>query len=363
MRLAGSMLRAGQSGPRPGAARGRARLPALSYHRAAGAALRRRRLARAWKPGLSDAAHPSPPGACRRWRCRRLLENAVEQNQLRRRHASAHAESRSPAGGDWVTCHAAAALDAALHAGVGLSQSRRALPPAHRQRPRGRAHGRGRFDGARAAGTPHEYLHRRGRSPRAPTPPPRASPASRRRPSWSAAPGRCATPRPGWRAIRRPTCCCWTSSSPTACRSSSSASGLLACPVIFTTAYDEYVLDAFQARAVDYLLKPVDEAAPRGRVRQVMPSCRRHFTGESRASSMRCRPSRARRFRQRILGRQGRGVSTMRSASTAWPTSSGRQDHARRRPDGTRYVLDMPLAELEPELDPARFFRANRQLL
>ena len=33
----------------------------------------------------------------------------------------------------------------------------------------------------------------------------------------------------------------------------------LSCPVIFTTAYDEYALRAFKVNGIDYLLKPVDE--------------------------------------------------------------------------------------------------------
>jgi DNA-binding LytR/AlgR family response regulator len=34
----------------------------------------------------------------------------------------------------------------------------------------------------------------------------------------------------------------------------------LSCPVIFTTAYDEYAIRAFKVNGIDYLLKPIDEA-------------------------------------------------------------------------------------------------------
>ena len=138
------------------------------------------------------------------------------------------------------------------------------------------------------------------------------------------------------------------------------ASGLLACPVIFTTAYDEYVLHAFQARAVDYLLKPVDEsrlAAAFAKHAQL----RRHFTGEI-AGLIDAMQAPRPRFRQRILGRQGAQHHAIGIDRVAYFVCVDKITHAVAL-DGTRYVLDMPLAELEPELEPARFFRANRQLL
>ena len=33
----------------------------------------------------------------------------------------------------------------------------------------------------------------------------------------------------------------------------------ISCPVVFTTAYDEYALRAFKLNSIDYLLKPIDE--------------------------------------------------------------------------------------------------------
>ncbi|MBK6347021.1 MAG: hypothetical protein IPF68_13995 [Bacteroidales bacterium] len=37
----------------------------------------------------------------------------------------------------------------------------------------------------------------------------------------------------------------------------------VACPVIFTTAYDKYAIDAFKVNSIDYLLKPVEKGCGR----------------------------------------------------------------------------------------------------
>ena len=130
--------------------------------------------------------------------------------------------------------------------------------------------------------------------------------------------------------------------------------------VIFTTAYDEYVLHAFQARAVDYLLKPVDEARLAAAFAK-HAQLRRHFAGEIAGLIDALQAPRP-RWRQRILGRQGAQHHAIGIDRVAYFVSVDKITHAVAL-DGARYVLDMPLAELEPELDPARFFRANRQLL
>lgn len=56
----------------------------------------------------------------------------------------------------------------------------------------------------------------------------------------------------------------------------------LGSPVIFTTAFDQFVLDAFQAQAIDYLLNPIDEQ----RLAQAFAKygrMQRHFTAGAAA--------------------------------------------------------------------------------
>jgi DNA-binding LytR/AlgR family response regulator len=135
------------------------------------------------------------------------------------------------------------------------------------------------------------------------------------------------------------------------------------CPVIFTTAYDRFALDAFQALAVDYLLKPIGEAAM-ARAMARAQRLRAGFGVEVAGWLAAQGPlPHAPAYRQRLLGRQRGGpVRVLPVAELAYLVSVDKLAHAVTT-DGERHLLDGTLAEIEQTLDPARFFRANRQVL
>ena len=134
----------------------------------------------------------------------------------------------------------------------------------------------------------------------------------------------------------------------------------LAVPVIFTTAYDRFALDAFRALAVDYLLKPVADDALAAALAKVA-RMRQHF-GADVAALLRQMPAPAPRWRERLLGRLGGQFHSLDVADVAGFVSVDKLTFAVLS-DGRRYQVETPLAELEGELDPAQFFRANRQVL
>jgi DNA-binding LytR/AlgR family response regulator len=136
--------------------------------------------------------------------------------------------------------------------------------------------------------------------------------------------------------------------------------GTVTCPAIFATAYDEFVLEAFKANAIDYVLKPVgDEALARA-----FAGYRRlksHFAADVArlAADVAAAPART---RQRILARSGAGFLSLRLEDVAWFVSVDKTTWAVAR-DGQRHAVDASLAELEVQLDPQRFFRINRQVI
>ena len=136
------------------------------------------------------------------------------------------------------------------------------------------------------------------------------------------------------------------------------------CPVVFTTAYDRFALQAFQALAVDYLLKPLSDRA----LAQAFAKAQRLRAGFAadvdRWLATTAPPAAAPApWRQRLLGRKGGGaVHVLPAAQVAYLVSVDKLAYAVTA-DGSRYLLDGTLADLAGELDPARFFRASRQVL
>lgn len=137
--------------------------------------------------------------------------------------------------------------------------------------------------------------------------------------------------------------------------------GSVACPTIFATAYDEFVLEAFRANAIDYVLKPVSDEAL-ARAFAGYRRLKRHFGADLArvAADLAAAPSRA--PRQRILGKTGAGFVSLRLEEIAWFVSVDKATWAVAS-DGRRHLVEPTLAELEAELEPRRFFRINRQVI
>ena len=134
----------------------------------------------------------------------------------------------------------------------------------------------------------------------------------------------------------------------------------LSVPVIFTTAYDRFAIDAFRALAVDYLLKPIADA-PLAAALAKVARLRQHFGADVATMLRRSGPPRA-RWRQRLLGKLGSQFHSLAVADVAGFVSVDKLTFAVLA-DGRRYQVETALAELEDELDPTQFFRANRQVL
>lgn len=133
----------------------------------------------------------------------------------------------------------------------------------------------------------------------------------------------------------------------------------LSCPVIVVTAYDEYVLEALALNCIDYLLKPIRQE----RLAQALDKyarLRRHFAGDL-AGLLRdlTRPARP---RQRVLARKGPDFVALPAAELAYFFTEHKLVFARDR-RGVQFLVDKPLADLEAELDPLRFYRLNRKYL
>lgn len=130
-------------------------------------------------------------------------------------------------------------------------------------------------------------------------------------------------------------------------------------PVIFTTAYDEYALRAFEVHAVDYLLKPFDEARfaeALGRARARIQA-KEALPVEDLVAAARPRSGPA----ERVLIRDGSQVHVIPVERIDYVEAQ--DDYVCFKADGRDYLKDQTMAAVEASLDPARFVRIHRSYL
>jgi DNA-binding LytR/AlgR family response regulator len=131
-----------------------------------------------------------------------------------------------------------------------------------------------------------------------------------------------------------------------------------ACPVIFTTAYDQYVVEALERNAIDYLLKPIEGARlarALNKYARLGQHCGAKLAGLSRELRGGSGPA------ARILARSGASFVVVPMGRVAWFTTEHKLTILTTR-EAARYVLDEPLGDVAARLG-AEVFRLNRQYL
>ncbi len=130
--------------------------------------------------------------------------------------------------------------------------------------------------------------------------------------------------------------------------------------VVFTTAYDQYALRAFEVHAVDYLLKPFSaerfgQALARARARL---AAREPLPVEALLAETRPKPGTP---AERVLIRDGAQVHVL--AVDTIDYVEAQDDYVCFKADGKPYLKDQTLAAVEASLDPTRFVRIHRSYL
>jgi len=131
------------------------------------------------------------------------------------------------------------------------------------------------------------------------------------------------------------------------------------CPIIFTTAYDEYAVRAFKVNSVDYLLKPVEqeELEQSFKMAQERQQKDQTISIESLLSHLN-----KKEYRSRFLLPFRDGYKTVLVHEIEYLYSEQKMTRARLS-NGHDEVLSQTLEELEQQLDPKLFFRINRQFI
>jgi len=140
----------------------------------------------------------------------------------------------------------------------------------------------------------------------------------------------------------------------------------LSCPVVFTTAYDEYAVRAFKVNGVDYLLKPIDD----DELKKAIDKCRSIVESKTQFPSdikqlvqKLAEPENAQslykekfivNFRHQWLPINTKDIAVFMKENI----------HYIHTFSGEKHILDFTtLEEIEELLDPRKFYRANRQFI
>jgi DNA-binding LytR/AlgR family response regulator len=127
-------------------------------------------------------------------------------------------------------------------------------------------------------------------------------------------------------------------------------------PIIFTTAYDKYILESFEFNSIDYLLKPITEERLKKSLEKFI-NLKVHFSSENIL-----RVIRNERPKNRIVGKRGTEFMVMELDVAAYFFTEHKIVFVRDF-SGRQLILDKTLTEVEELLDKSKFFRINRKYI
>jgi len=133
------------------------------------------------------------------------------------------------------------------------------------------------------------------------------------------------------------------------------------CPVIFTTAYDEYALEAFKVYGAAYLLKPISKKE----LEKVIDKfyTKQVFQNEGALKEMIAQLLQpAKTYKQQLIIHHKDQIVTIPSTEIDYVYIDYKITHLLLK-DKTEYNVPFTLDELEQQLDPNVFFRVNRQFI
>jgi len=135
------------------------------------------------------------------------------------------------------------------------------------------------------------------------------------------------------------------------------------CPVIFTTAYDEYALKAFKVNSIDYLLKPINENEMRRALDKLeLLQNAPQRDDEDFLHIIKSISNRERYTEHFLVPGKGSKLLPLSADSVCYFCISEGETKAVTS-EGELYIMPYTLDELSGVVDPERFFRVNRQYL
>lgn len=127
-------------------------------------------------------------------------------------------------------------------------------------------------------------------------------------------------------------------------------------PVVFTTAFDDYALDAFKMLSVDYILKPVTLEALASAINKY-----KQMAGAFQPTAYHQLPAQwpEAAYKKRFLGKVGQRLFFVPTPSVSYFQADNKIVYLIDR-EGHRYIVEGTMDKLMEQLNPQAFFRVNR---
>ncbi len=135
-------------------------------------------------------------------------------------------------------------------------------------------------------------------------------------------------------------------------------------PIIFTTAYDQYAIQAFKVNSVDYLLKPIkteELAKSVEKYKQYVKGNDNDGIDYEKIAKLFIKGNTT-SYQERIVVKYGQKIKTIEIINAAYFYTAEKVVFLCTK-DGSNYPIDFNLDNLESMLDPKYFYRINRQFI
>jgi DNA-binding LytR/AlgR family response regulator len=136
-------------------------------------------------------------------------------------------------------------------------------------------------------------------------------------------------------------------------------------PVIFTTAYDQYAIEAFKTNSIAYLLKPIEEEELIAALKKFKTLTNVNIelsTIHSQIKQLSALNSNQNSYKERVLAKIGDNYLHLHMSDIAYFYSEDHYTFVTTQ-NNQRYIINYTLDTLVEQLNPQQFFRISRQFI
>ena len=133
-------------------------------------------------------------------------------------------------------------------------------------------------------------------------------------------------------------------------------------PIIFTTAFDHYAVDAFRHFSIDYILKPVTAEALASAIQKYRIMSQASLQPDYNSLMEKFQQKIVPQYKDRFLAKVGQRTFFIQTDEVAYFYADNKTIYLADR-EGNKFVVNYSIEKLESLLDPYYFFRINRKMI